>query len=137
MNITSDDYKKLLDNVKSKKEKTKSAAITKRKTSKSKADYKDRIWRILNKLCDGWRTEVKFHPKRKWRFDWANEELMVAVEYEGIFGGKSRHTNLTGFTNDCEKYNNAQIIGWKVLRYTAANYEQIQKDIEAILKDKK
>jgi len=62
---------------------------------------------------------------------------MVAVEYEGVFGGKSRHTNLTGYTNDCEKYNNAQILGWTVLRYTAANYEQIQKDIEAILKAKK
>jgi len=63
--------------------------------------------------------------------------LMVAVEYEGIFGGKSRHTNLVGFTNDCEKYNNAQILGWVVLRYTASNYEQVEKDIEAIIKAKK
>ena len=137
MGISSNDYKKLLENVESRKAKKKSVAITKKKTSRSKSDYKDRIWRIINKLCDGWKTEIKFHPKRKWRFDWANEELMVAIEYEGVFGGKSRHTNLTGYTNDCEKYNNAQILGWKVLRYTAANYEQIQKDIEAVLKAKK
>lgn len=137
MGISSNDYKKLLENVESRKAKKKSVAIAKKKTSRSKADYKDRIWRIINKLCDGWETEIKFHPKRKWRFDWANEELMVAIEYEGVFGGKSRHTNLTGYTNDCEKYNNAQILGWKVLRYTAANYEQIQKDIEAVLKAKK
>ena len=109
--------------------------VEKVKTRGTKADYKDKIWRIINKIHTGWVTEHKFHPKRKWRFDWAHEELKVAVEYEGIFGGRSRHTNLTGYTKDTEKYNNAQILGWVVLRYTAANYEQIQKDIEAIIKE--
>lgn len=128
MNITSEEYKEMLK---------KKPHIAKRKTRGTKADYKDRISYVLNKTHKGWITELKFHPKRKWRFDWANKELMVAVEYEGIFGGKSRHTNLVGFTNDCEKYNNAQILGWVVLRYTASNYEQVQKDIEAIIKAKK
>lgn len=41
----------------------------------------------------------------------------LAIEYEGIFGGgKSRHTTVSGYTGDVEKYNAAQSLGWTVLR---------------------
>lgn len=66
-----------------------------------------------------WEKEYKFHPVRKWRFDYACPELKIAIEYEGLFSAKSRHTTVTGFTGDCEKYNAAQIEGWIVLRFTA------------------
>jgi hypothetical protein len=46
---------------------------------------------------------------------------------------KSRHTSVTGFTNDCEKYNAAQLLGWKVLRYTVLNKSQFFTDIESLL----
>jgi len=65
-------------------------------------------------------TEYKFHPTRKWRFDYAFKNKMVAVEYEGIYSAKSRHTSLSGFTKDCEKYSEAAILGWKVIRVTAS-----------------
>lgn len=148
-NISSEDYNAILNRIASKQKsiaKTtkninklvapKIGQIKKKRASGSKADYKDRIWNILNKSCDGWITELKFHPKRKWRFDWANKELMVACEYEGIFGGASRHTNVVGFTKDTSKYNAAQILGWKVLRYTASNYEELEKDLKLILSEK-
>jgi hypothetical protein len=64
-------------------------------------------------------TEYQFHPERKWRFDWAIPELFFAVEYEGIFSTHSRHTSLTGFTGDCEKYSVASIMGWMFVRITA------------------
>ena len=77
--------------------------------------------------------EYKFHPKRKWRADIAIPTLKALIEYEGISSAKSRHTSITGFTNDCEKYNQAQLIGWKVLRYTVLNKSQFFTDIESLL----
>ena len=69
--------------------------------------------------------ELKFHPTRKWRFDFAIESLKIAIEYEGIMSEKSRHTTISGMSRDCEKYNTAQLLGWKVLRFTALNYKNL------------
>lgn len=69
--------------------------------------------------------ELKFHPSRKWRFDFAIESLRIAIEYEGIMSEKSRHTTISGMSRDCEKYNTAQLLGWKVLRFTALNYKNL------------
>ncbi len=62
--------------------------------------------------------EHRFHVERRWRFDFAWPDLMIAVECEGHGGKKSRHLTYLGYTNDCEKYNEAAIMGWKVLRFT-------------------
>jgi len=76
--------------------------------------------------------ELKFHPKRKWRFDWAIPSLKIGLEYEGIMSEKSRHTTITGMSGDCEKYNAAQSLGWKVLRFTALNYKNLITTIKQI-----
>lgn len=63
--------------------------------------------------------EFKFCERRKWAFDFAFPERMIAVEIEGGTAfGKSRHSRGKGFVNDCEKYNAATSLGWKVYRYT-------------------
>ena len=62
--------------------------------------------------------EYRFHPVRRWRFDWAWPEHLLAVEYEGGVFGQGRHTRGKGYSNDCLKYNNAVLMGWKVLRFT-------------------
>lgn len=77
--------------------------------------------------------EYKFHPVRKFRFDWAIPELKIAIEYEGLNSRKSRHTTKKGYTMDCEKYNLAVQLGWHVLRYTALNYEDFQAQIEVLI----
>lgn len=78
--------------------------------------------------------EYKFHPIRRWRFDFAIPEKKIAIEYEGVFGGgKSRHTTVTGYTADTEKYNEAVKLGWKVLRYTAKSYSKLIIDLKAIV----
>lgn len=77
--------------------------------------------------------EHKFHPERKWRFDIAFPEQKLAIEYEGINSKKSRHTTLTGFTGDREKYNAAQILGWQVLGYTVLNYEDMISDVQKFM----
>lgn len=78
--------------------------------------------------------EFYFHPKRKWRFDFAIPEKRIALEYEGLMSTKSRHTTISGFSGDAEKYNEAVILGWRVLRYTALNYQNMRNDLEQLLK---
>jgi very-short-patch-repair endonuclease len=70
--------------------------------------------------------EYKFAPKRRWRFDFAWPELMLAVEIEGGVWSGGRHTSGVGFTADCEKYNEATILGWRVLRVTGQQVKGLQ-----------
>lgn len=81
-----------------------------------------------------YQKEYRFHPERKFRFDFAIPDYKIAIEYEGIFSLKSRHTTVTGYSFDTEKYNLAIIGGWKVLRYTQLTYTNAGQDIEKLLK---
>ena len=62
--------------------------------------------------------EYRFHPTRRWRFDGAYREYMLAYECEGGTYIRGRHVRADGFEKDCEKYNAAAILGWRVLRFT-------------------
>jgi len=62
--------------------------------------------------------EWRFHPVRRWRFDFAWPSRMVAVECEGGTWSGGRHVRGQGFEGDCQKYNAAAVMGWKVLRVT-------------------
>jgi len=56
---------------------------------------------------------------RKWRFDYAHPKSKIAIEIEGINPHKmGRHQTFVGYSKDCEKYNQAQFMGWKVYRLT-------------------
>ena len=87
----------------------------------------------LNAL--GYKTvlEFAFHPTRRWRFDLAIPEKKIAVEYEGLFALKSRHTTPKGYTADCDKYNEAQSLGWTVIRVTALNVDTMETKVLAML----
>ena len=63
-------------------------------------------------------TEHRFHPSRKWRFDYAWPDAKVALEVEGGVWTGGRHTSSAGFLKDIEKYNAAARLGWRVLRCT-------------------
>lgn len=60
--------------------------------------------------------EYKFHPTRRWRFDYAIVELKIAIEVEGGVWTRGRHINPTGFLKDMEKYNTATSMGWSIIR---------------------
>lgn len=62
--------------------------------------------------------EHKFHPVRRWRFDYAIPTAKIAIEVEGGVWTGGRHTSPKGFLNDMEKYNTATIMGWRLLRTT-------------------
>ena len=63
--------------------------------------------------------EFQFAPPRRWRFDYAWPALWIALEFEGGVWTKGRHTRGKGYSNDCEKYSTAALLGWKVLRITS------------------
>ena len=60
--------------------------------------------------------EHKFHPTRRWRFDYAFPEYKVAIELEGGIWIQGRHTRPQGHKNDMEKYTEASLLGWKIIR---------------------
>lgn len=71
--------------------------------------------------------EYRFHPERRWRFDFAIPSIKLAMEIDGgnriavvSRGGKAvavgRHTADADYEKLCE----AAILGWRVLRFTPA-----------------
>lgn len=64
--------------------------------------------------------ETCFHPTRRWRFDLSWPCRKVAVEIEGGVWVGGRHTRPRGYERDCEKYSEAAILGWRVVRVTPA-----------------
>lgn len=80
--------------------------------------------------------EFRFHPVRKWRFDYAIPELKLAIEVEGGIWTQGRHTRGKGFLGDMEKYNQAAADGWTLYRttpkdlMTAQTFDAIHRQIE-------
>jgi very-short-patch-repair endonuclease len=74
-------------------------------------------------------TEYRFHPTRKWRFDFAWPAQRVACEVEGGIWSGGRHVRGSGFANDCDKYNAAQLAGWRVLRVTGQHIRSGQAQL--------
>lgn len=62
--------------------------------------------------------EFLFHPKRRWRFDFAFPFQKIAVEIEGGIWTGGSHTRGERFEGDAHKYNAAVKLGWRVLRYS-------------------
>ena len=62
--------------------------------------------------------EFRFAPPRKWRFDLAWPQHMLAVEVEGGIWTKGRHVRGSGFEKDADKRNRATVNGWRVLNFT-------------------
>lgn len=55
---------------------------------------------------------------RRWRFDLAWPDLLVAVEIDGGIWIRGRHSRGKGQLGDMEKLNAAAAMGWRVLRFT-------------------
>lgn len=82
--------------------------------------------RLFLALCKAERipdpvTEHRFDKVRRWRFDYAWPDLLVALEVEGGAFTNGRHTRGKGFVADMEKYSEAAAQGWRLLRVTPGN----------------
>ena len=64
--------------------------------------------------------EWRFHPTRKWRFDFAFPHMCppLAIEVHGGTWSRGHHVRGRGFENDCEKNTAAVLLGWRVLQFT-------------------
>ncbi len=95
---------------------------------------KDHIEFVLIGLKLKYEKEHKFLENRKFRIDYAIfDKKCIAIEYEGIYSDKSGHTSMSGYTNNCSKYNLLALNGWIVLRYTAGNYMNVGGDLKTLL----
>jgi very-short-patch-repair endonuclease len=79
--------------------------------------------RAFETLCRqlGWPEPVRefqFVENRKWRADFAWPSLMVLVEIEGAAWTQGRHTRGGGFEADLVKANEAQLLGYRVFRFS-------------------
>ncbi|MEQ1107198.1 DUF559 domain-containing protein [Acinetobacter seifertii] len=70
--------------------------------------------------------EYKFHPSRKWRADFFITGTKILVEVEGGIWSGGRHTRGKGYLGDMEKYNEAAMMGFTVLRFST---EQIKSGV--------
>jgi very-short-patch-repair endonuclease len=71
-------------------------------------------------------AEFRFHPTRRWRFDYAWPDKSIAVEVDGAVWTGGRHTRGAGVEKDCEKYAEALLAGWRVLRVTTGQVKSGQ-----------
>jgi very-short-patch-repair endonuclease len=81
----------------------------------------------------GYEIEYRFHPPRRWRFDFAWLDRKLAVEVDGGEWSRGRHTRGKGFSGDCEKMNQATIDGWRVLRFTGSEIRKNHGSVIAMI----
>lgn len=67
--------------------------------------------------------EYRFHPVRRWRFDFVWADRKLAVEVQGGAYTNGGHNRAGHQASDCEKLNEAQLLGWRVLQF---NTEQLK-----------
>jgi very-short-patch-repair endonuclease len=69
--------------------------------------------------------EVKFHASRRWRADFAHLASRTLIEIEGgiFLPGGGRHSRGAGYAKDAEKYLEAVLAGWTVIRLTERQLE--------------
>lgn len=72
----------------------------------------------MQELNIPWRKEYRFCAERKWRLDYWLDQHNLAIEIEGSVYANGRHTRGKGFEADCEKYNTATLMGFRVLRFS-------------------
>jgi len=88
---------------------------------RAKQDYPALLaWQVMTTNPAGLVTfrEHRFHPTRKWRFDVAVPAWMLAIEIDGGGFVQGRHSRGMGMEQDAEKFAEAAILGWTVLRVT-------------------
>lgn len=62
--------------------------------------------------------QYRFHPTRRWRFDLAWPDRNMAVEVDGGTWTGGGHVRGKHYESDCEKGNEAILLGWRVMHVT-------------------
>jgi very-short-patch-repair endonuclease len=80
--------------------------------------------KYLTELKLAYQREYRFHPIRRWRFDFALTEHRIGVEVEGGAWIRGRHLRPRGFEQDLRKANEATRMGWRIFRFTTNMIER-------------
>ena len=91
----------------------KKTVIKKRAPSHLEARFK-LVWRSIQ--GPEIEEEFAFHPTRKWRADFVHHDSRTLIEVEGGIHSYGRHNRADGFIKDAEKYLEATLLGYRVIR---------------------
>ena len=75
------------------------------------------IWRTLN--GPDLLREYRFHPVRKWKFDFVHVKSSTAIEVNGGLWIKSGHSTGSGIGRDYEKANAAILCGYQLFQLSS------------------
>lgn len=59
--------------------------------------------------------EYRFHPTRRWRWDFAWPDQKLALEVDGGIWTRGKHGRGSGIVKDHEKRNAGAVLGWRLL----------------------
>ena len=123
------EYKKMIGASKPKRESKRPKA----KGEKVQSEGEVILASALRALNIEFEQEFQFHPTRKWRADFHLKDRKILVEVEGGIWSNGRHTRGKGYIADLDKYNEATMMGYQVIRFST---EQVKsgKAIEQIEK---
>jgi|APGre2960657404_1045060.scaffolds.fasta_scaffold471998_1 very-short-patch-repair endonuclease len=76
----------------------------------------------------GYEMQYRYEPSRKWRADFAFVDQKILIE----INGSDHFRSYTNIHNDYEKWNHAQMLGWKVFCFATGKlyFEQIKELIK-------
>ena len=86
--------------------------------TQSKSEFEDWLFFQIKAICLPLPVREHRFCSRRWRFDLAWPDRMLAAEVAGAVYSQGRHTRGKGFTEDCRKYSEAAILGWRILHLT-------------------
>ncbi len=72
----------------------------------------DGLQRIAFQTC----PFARHHPSRSWRAEFPHQPSRTLIEIEGGIYVNGRHNRGAGFAADLEKYLEAALAGWRVVR---------------------
>lgn len=63
-------------------------------------------------------AEYRFHPRRRWRFDfaWVDQLQFVALEIDGGLYVNGGHNRGSKIIDEHDKFNEAALMGWTVIK---------------------
>lgn len=95
------------------------AEVLKRESDRARRDALEAVMDLQLRAAGlSAERQYRFHPVRKWRFDFAFVDAKVAIEVDGGTFSGGRHTRATGYDEDCRKRAEAMLLGWRVLNAT-------------------
>ena len=107
---------------------TKLKAKARKKSKKEESPIEEKLNSALSEEFPGkFERELKFHPARRFRLDFAFTSLKIAIEVDGY---RSHGLSLSGFKRDRVKRNLLAVDGWIVLSFYA---DQIFNEMDGVI----